>query len=118
MRILLDAHVSGRRIASRLRDAGHDVLALSEIRSLEGMDDLGVLELAASERRVLVTFNVKDFVPLLRERAEARRSHSGCILVHGLDHSRYGEILKGLHRLFEERGDLDDWRDLAIVLPT
>jgi hypothetical protein len=82
------------------------------------MDDVGVLELSASEQGVLVTFNVKDFVPLLREWAEARRSHSGCILVYGLDLSQHGEILTGLHRLFEERKDPDDWRDFAIVLPT
>ena len=117
MRILLDAHVSARRIAVRLREAGHDVIALSEERSLDGLDDSRVLELAAGERRIIVTFNIRDFVPLVREWAEARRSHSGCVLVHGLDHSRYGDILRGLDRLFRERPNAEDWQDVTIVLP-
>jgi predicted nuclease of predicted toxin-antitoxin system len=117
VRILLDAHVSARVIAADLRRSGHDVLALSEDRALQGIDDLQVLALASAERRILVTFNIRDFAPLLREWAEARRPHYGCILVYGLDHSRYRAVLEGLRRLFEERPGSDDWRDLSLVLP-
>ena len=53
MRLLLDANLSGRRIARPLRQDGHDVLALSERSDLEGLADADVLALAASDERIL-----------------------------------------------------------------
>jgi nucleoside-diphosphate-sugar epimerase len=50
LRLLLDAHVSGRAIGRELRDMGHDVLALDEHRELEGLDDPVVLDLAATKK--------------------------------------------------------------------
>lgn len=103
-------------IGAALRDDGHDVLALSEVRELEGLDDPDVLELATREHRILVTHDVKDFAPLLREWAEAGRSHAGCILVHGLDHRAYGRLLRGLRLMFSKRPRAEDWQDLALFL--
>jgi hypothetical protein len=113
LRILLDAHVSGKRIANALRDAGHDVRAISEERDLEGLDDPDVLSLAAHEGRILVTFNHRDFVPLLREWSEAGRPHAGCVLVFGIDHSRFAEIRIGLERIFSDRPAQEDWTDIT-----
>lgn len=81
MRILLDAHISGRTVGKALVKSGHDVRALDSEVELEGLADPGVLELAAAEGRVLVTANIRDFEPLLREWAGERRSHAGVILV-------------------------------------
>lgn len=61
MKLFLDAHVSGRRIGHVLRQAGHDVRAADEERGLDGWTDEQLLELAASEGRVMVTFDVADF---------------------------------------------------------
>ena len=38
MRLLLDEHYS-REIAERLRERGHDVIAVKEDAALEGLDD-------------------------------------------------------------------------------
>lgn len=81
MRILLDAHISGRTVGKALIESGHDVRALDSDTTLEGLSDPEVLELAAAEGRVLVTANIRDFEPLLRERAGERRPHAGVILV-------------------------------------
>ena len=70
VRLLLDANLSPAA-------AGHDVLALAVDPALEGLDDPLVLELAAAERRVLITRNSRDFAPLAREWAEASRHHAG-----------------------------------------
>lgn len=91
-------------------------MVLSEHLEMEGATDRQVLELAASEGRLLVTFDVKDFAPLVREWAEAGRHHAGVILVHGLDHRDFGPLLRGLERLFEARPGADDWTDLAVFL--
>lgn len=83
MRLLLDAHVSGPRVGKRLEARGHDVRALDQEPALEGLDDEEVLATAASEQRILVTHNIRDFPSILREWAAVQRSHAGVILVYG-----------------------------------
>jgi len=78
MKILLDAHISGKTVGRALSEGGHDVRALDS--ELEALSDPQVLELAAVEGRVLVTANIRDFEPLLREWAGEGRPHAGVIL--------------------------------------
>lgn len=116
MRLLLDANLSGRRIARPLREAGHDVSALGERPDLEGLADPEVLALATAEERILVTRNSRDFAPLLREWAEAGRSHAGCVLIWTLKHDDFGPILEGLGSRLAERSEQSAWREIAIAL--
>ena len=113
---MLDANLSPRRIGAALRAAGHDVLALAEDASFEGLDDPLVLELAASQQRVLVTRNSRDFAPLAREWAEAHRQHAGLILIWTLDHSQFDEIIAGVERLRGQWPEQERWRDLVVAL--
>jgi predicted nuclease of predicted toxin-antitoxin system len=115
VRLLIDANLSPREIASPLRTAGHDVLALAEDPALEGLDDPAVLDLAASQNRVLVTRNSRDFAPLAREWAEAQRSHAGIILIWTLDHSQFRQIVEGIERHLQQRLNQEDWRDLVVA---
>jgi hypothetical protein len=87
--------LSPQRIGDPLRDAGHDVLALAEDASYEGLADPAVLELAATQERVLITRNSRDHAPLAREWAEAQRTHAGMILIWTLDHSQYRRDTRG-----------------------
>jgi NAD(P)-dependent dehydrogenase (short-subunit alcohol dehydrogenase family) len=116
LRLLLDAHVSGRAIGRRLREAGHDVLALGDDRQFEALADDDVLRLAAREGRVLVTFNVKDFAAILRDWADEDRDHAGCILMVGMDHSQFGTILRALESALGQRPDQQAWCNLAVFL--
>ena len=116
MRLLLDANLSPRGIAARLRETGHDVLALAEDAAFEGLPDPQVLELAASERRVLITRNSHDFAPLAREWAEAQRPHAGLILIWSLDHNQFDQIVAGVKRYLELWPEQDQWRDLVVAL--
>lgn len=112
MRLFLDAHVSGRRVARALRETGHDVRAADEEKDLEGLEDEDLLTLAARERRVLVTFDVKDFVPILREWAEGGRQHAGCILVaSSIRHDHFGTIVSGIEDTLEEVPEQKNWLD-------
>jgi len=110
VRVLLDAHVSGRRVGRPLRRAGHDVLALDQDETLGRLADEEVLALAAEQERIVVTHNVRHFVPIARGWVEARRSHRGLILVT-LPHAEYGAILRRLERAFAAHPDQDDWVD-------
>ncbi len=97
MRILLDAHISGRTVGKALSEGGHDVRALDSEAELEGLSDPGVLELAAAEGRVLVTANIRDFEPILREWASESRSHAGVILVpSSVRNEAFGVLISGV----------------------
>jgi predicted nuclease of predicted toxin-antitoxin system len=113
LRLLLDANLSPRGVAARLREVGHDVLALAEDAAFEGLADPQVLELAASELRVLITRNSRDFAPLARQWAEAGRSHAGIILIWTLDHSQFAEIVAGVERQLKQRPVQEQWRDIT-----
>jgi hypothetical protein len=116
LRLLLDAHVSGRAIGRGLRESGHDVLALDEHRELEGLDDPAVLELAALEERILVTFNVRDFPDILQQWAGERRSHAGCVIVVGIAQNELGLILRLLTRELTARPDQAAWENQPVFL--
>jgi predicted nuclease of predicted toxin-antitoxin system len=115
LRLLLDANLSPRGIAARLRHTGHDVLALAEDASFEGLPDPHVLELASSEQRILITRNSRDFAPLARQWAEAGRPHAGIILIWTLDHSQFKEILVGIERQLQQRTTQEQWRDITVA---
>lgn len=116
MRLLLDANLSPKRVGRPIEGRGHDVLSLASDAALGALADPGVLALAAEERRILVTRNARDFVPLLREWAEGDRHHHGCILIWTLAHSELGKIVKGVARLLDGRPDDHAWRDLSVAL--
>jgi predicted nuclease of predicted toxin-antitoxin system len=117
MRILLDAHVSGPRVGQRLTADGHDVRALDQEPGLEGLDDDDdVLALAASEDRILITHNVRDFPAIVREWTAAGREHSGVILAYGVDHRAFDVIVRGIERCFGLYPEPAAWRDLAVVV--
>jgi hypothetical protein len=94
LRLLLDAHLSGARIAEPLRARGHDVHAADEERE-----------------RILVTFDVKDFPDIARRWAEAERPHAGLAIVVGIDHGEFGAILRVLEALLEEHADPGAWSE-------
>ncbi len=98
MKLFLDAHISGPRIARALRDAGHDVRAADEERELDGLTDEELLSIATAEERIFVTFDVKDFPVIARRWAEAGRAHAGCAIVVGIDHGELGAILETIAR--------------------
>ncbi len=116
MRVLLDAHVSGRRIGRALRRMGHDVLSLDSDEALSRLPDGEVLELAERDHRTVVTHNVGDFAHLVREWAEAGRGHAGVVLVPD-SRIRPGRLLARLEEVFAAHPDQNDWVDRVAFLP-
>ena len=81
MKLLLDEQISGK-VAERLRDRGHDVVATTDDPSLRGLSDPDLFEVAQQQGRALVTYNRVDFEPIVREYAETNREHRGLVIVH------------------------------------
>lgn len=116
MRLFLDAHISARRVAGALRDRGHDVRAADEQRELDGLADEQLLELAASETRVMITFDVKDFTVIARRWAEAGRRHAGLGIVVGIDHGEFSAIIDALSQELSARPEQASWTDLTLFI--
>lgn len=113
MRLLLDAHLSGSRIGRELSARGHNTRALNDDPNAERLEDDHILALATTERRLLVTHDVTDFPEILRNWAEAGRSHSGAILVYGIRPDEFGAIVEGLTQLLGEASRQADWIDVV-----
>jgi predicted nuclease of predicted toxin-antitoxin system len=116
VRFLLDAHVSGPKVGTRLQAVGHDVRALDQEPALEGLDDENVLALAHKDKRILLTNDIGDFPSILREWAAAQRSHAGVILVYGIDHREFDLVVRGIQRWLDLYPQPANWIDLAAVL--
>lgn len=116
MRLLLDAHISGPRVGRRLQAAGHDVRALDQEPALEALADQEVLALAAAEQRILVTHNIRDFAPIMRDWAQTGQSHAGIILIYGISQHEFDLVVRGIQALLQGRASEDEWRDYPAVL--
>jgi len=92
------------------------VLALAADPTLEDLDDPLVLALAASEERVLITRNSRDFAPLARDWVEAQRPHAGIILIWAPDHSQFDQVVAGVQRYLELYPEHERWRDLVVAV--
>jgi hypothetical protein len=113
VRLFLDAHVSARQIAAALRASGHDVRSADEERALDGWEDEPLLELATTEQRVMVTFNVKDFTRLATEWAAGATAHAGILLIVGIDHAEFGLTLRVIQAALAARPTQESWTSYA-----
>jgi hypothetical protein len=78
VRLLLDEHYSPK-IAAEHRKRGHDVVSAAERDELRGLGDRELWNLASAEGRALMTENVADFMPLVREVVAEGGRHSGVV---------------------------------------
>jgi len=112
VRLLLDVHLSGRVIAPALRELGHDVRAANEEQGLDRLSDFELLSLAAAESRILVTANIKDFMPLVRRRGKAGEHHAGCIFIPSrIRQHFFGRIISGIRAAVDDVPDQQQWVD-------
>ncbi len=78
-KFLLDEHISPV-VARLLGEAGVDAVTVVAA-GLAGLDDKVLLQEAAVRERILVTYNVRDFVPLLQEFTDSSRATLGVVLI-------------------------------------
>jgi hypothetical protein len=82
----------------------------------DGSTDEALLSMAASEERIFVTFDVKDFPLIVRRWAEAGRAHAGCAIVVGVDHGEFQATLDIVARELVARPRQHDWSDFTLFL--
>ena len=81
MKLLLDEQISGK-VAERLRERGHDAIAVAADPAMRGFSDSDLFEAAQGQSRAVVTYNRADFEAIVREYAAANREHHGLVIVH------------------------------------
>ena len=114
MRLCFDEHYSPQ-IAARLRERGHDVVASQADQALRGRSDTDLFQQCLIDRRVLVTENVADFVPLVHARAARGEEHAGIVFTSAASMPRgaatIGRFVEALDRLLRELTAEDALRD-------
>jgi predicted nuclease of predicted toxin-antitoxin system len=98
-RLYTDHHVDGR-LAPDLRERGFDALAAREAGQSAAPDE-EQLEFAASEGRVLLTYDIADFTDLARQWYLGGRHHAGIVISAEIKGARYGELLRRVIRLLD-----------------
>lgn len=108
-RFLLDEMISPR-VAVQARKAGLDILAVSA-SEWGGQDDRTLFRTAIEQRRILVTYNVSDFMRLLSDFLKEGLDLPGVVFVSGkaFPFADPGGLLKGLATLSQkiEAGAVD-----------
>jgi hypothetical protein len=90
-------------LAHVLRERGVDCLSTKEARNL-GCSDVQRLAFLVSLGRVLLTFNVKDFIRFAQESARTGRHHAGIIVS---DHLPFRELLRRVLVLLQRQANTD-----------
>jgi predicted nuclease of predicted toxin-antitoxin system len=119
-RLLLDEMFSGA-IAGQLRAKGHDVVAVVADPALAGLADDQILAHATAAGRVLVTANIKDFMPLDARYRAASQAHAGLILVSAKtfpqDRSFTAAITSALSALLDQPQTIQAGQVLFLARP-
>jgi hypothetical protein len=118
MRLLLDSHLPSA-LPRQLCRHDVDAMALADwmAGSYRNAADDQILEAAHSDRRVLVTYDVRTIPALLVEWAETGRHHGGIALVDDrtLPPNDVGGLLRALLRLVQSSGG-EAWEDRVVYL--
>jgi hypothetical protein len=112
LKLLLDEHLSPA-IAKGLRRKCK-TLAVCGLVEWEGgrflgLSDEAILEEAATQKRTLVTYDLKTIPPLLKTWIEAGRDHGGVIFEDNktIPSSDSGGLIRALQKLAEDLGAME-----------
>ena len=90
-------------LAPVLRERGYNVISTTETNRKE-KSDTEQLDFAISEKRAILTFNIKDFVLLYNEYFDKNRKHWGIILSSQLN---FKETLRRILKLLNNKSVSD-----------
>jgi len=95
-KLLLDEHIWAY-LAKILREQGFDVIHVTEV-DLVATTDEKIMEYAVDKHRAVMTFNIKDFVPLAVQYYEDGKEHYGIVVSNQLSR---GELQRRVVKLLK-----------------
>lgn len=106
MRLYLDEDTSNRRLVAALRSRGIDVASSLEL-GMNGSKDEDQLLFAATQGRILVTGNGRDFMAIHSRWMAAGKSHAG-LLIAPRDRFAIGDFVRGIIRMTSDRFETEN----------
>lgn len=105
MKLYLDEHIN-HIVGKILRQKGHDVISALDINA-KGLSDAEQLNLSTKDKRVLVTYDLSDFINLSREYAIKGKEHYGIILVNSktAPQKNFSMLIFRLEKLLKQQGN-------------
>ena len=122
LRLLLDEHISPK-VAAGLRRRNRTIVVRYLLEweggNYLGQDDSACLQAAARQGLTLVTYDRRTIPPLLKDWAEAGRSHGGVIFVDekSISPADIGGLVRALLALFRQTAKWD-WTNRICYLHT
>ena len=95
-KLLLDEQI-WKYLARLLREQGFDVIHVNEV-DLDATPDEQIMAYAVEKHRAVVTFNVRDYVPLAVQYVEDGKEHYGIVVSKELSH---GELKRRVTELLQ-----------------
>jgi predicted nuclease of predicted toxin-antitoxin system len=95
-KLLLDEQI-WKYLAKLLRAQGFDVIHVNEV-DLDATPDEKIMAYAVEKHRAVVTFNVRDYIPLAVQYFEDGKEHYGVVVSKELSH---GELKRRVTKLLE-----------------
>lgn len=90
-------------LAALLREQGYDVYHVTEV-GLGNTPDSVILKEAIKRHQAVVTFNIKDFIPLAHEYLTEGKEHYGIVVSNEIPQ---GELKRRVTKLLESVSDED-----------
>ena len=105
-RLYLDADIiAGPFLAQSLRQRGFDVLSAVEIGN-DALLDQPQFEFAIAQQRVLMTFNIKDFIPIARELYANGQEFPGLIVSPQIKGDQFALLLRLVLNLLNREDEI------------
>ena len=99
-------------VAAGLRARGHDVIAVGEVRALQGLSDRALLSAAEADGRVVVTEDRRDYRRIAAAEARAGQPQAALILTSNRGWPRgnprtVGRLVRALDALLRSGETID-----------
>ncbi len=94
IRLYLDADITaGPLLAAILRQRGFDVISAVDVGN-DALSDAGQFDYAVEHQRVLLTFNIKDFIPLAETFYAEGREFPGLVVSPQIKGMQFSHLLR------------------------
>ena len=103
MKLYLDENIDPKG-AKALREKRYDVMSTHDIKA-NGRSDDEQLKIAINEKRAIVTYNIKDYIPLVKEYISKGKSHYGIVLISNktIFQGNFKKLINSLEKLLQHK---------------
>jgi len=119
VRLLLDEHIDPT-LAERLRERGHDAIAVAERPELRGLPDDVLLDWSSAHGLAIATYDARGFLPTAVERLTTDRGIAGLVLISERTYASgprgYGALLRALEAFMKQHAAKEALTDRVIWL--